>query len=67
MITQDMQAIHRAKDELDAIISKITLYQKPFISKILRQMASDENENANNSCYFILITTKILHLILLLF
>jgi hypothetical protein len=46
MITQDMQAIHRAKDELDAIISKITLYQKPFISKILRQMASDENENA---------------------
>ena len=54
MITQDTQTIHRTKDELDAIISKITLYQKPFISKILRQMACYENENATILCDYII-------------
>jgi hypothetical protein len=54
MTTQDTQTIYRTEDELDAIISKITLYQKPFISKILRQMACNENENATILCDYII-------------
>ena len=51
---QDTQTINRSKDEPDTIISKITLYQKRFISKILRQMACDENENATILCDYII-------------
>ena len=54
MITQDTQTIHRTKDELDAIISKITLYQKPFMRKMLRRMACDENENTTILCDYII-------------
>ena len=54
MTTQDTQTINRTKDKLDAIICKITLYQKRFISKILRQMACDENENATILCDYII-------------
>ena len=54
MITQDTQTIHRTKGELDAIISRITLYQKPFISKMLRQLALIENENTTILCEYII-------------
>ena len=54
MTIQDTQTIRRSKDDLDAIISKLTLYQKPFISKILRQMAHDEKENATILCDYVI-------------
>jgi hypothetical protein len=54
MITQDTQIIHRTKHELDAIISKITVYQKPFIRKMLRQMSLAENENTTILCDYII-------------